>query len=251
MRDRDRVWLAVVVAAICGTIAGVSIYRSTKGPPARPPREPVAPDVKAFFDALTGIAPTSAETWPQADATVRESLSAQLRQLDARALPPTVALAETFASDLHAMLSGDFDAYVEQMRKQGVAIDKSEAQRGAWQVAAKMVNWTAIDAKAVAVRVYTLNGAKQPKPDGRKRLSTGTSRRKPGASKLPDSPDTGDLTILEVEIPMAIAVGPDLGERKPRLVQFRYAWHKELAVWSLWDIGTVLQPGDRSYMWPL
>ncbi len=251
MHNRGRLILALAVAVVCAAVAVVSVLRSTVS--AAPPREPqvVPPQVRALFDGLTGIAPTNAETWPQTESTAREALGAHLTRLDASSLPPTVALAETFTGDLRAMLSGDFDAYVQRMSKQGVAVDHSEARRAAWQGAARLINWTAIDAKAVVVRVYTLNGAKQPLPDGRKRFSTGTSRRKPGSSKLPESPNTATLTILEVEIPMLIAASPDISAKQPRLVQFRYAWHKELAVWSLWDVGTVLQPGDRSYMWPL
>ena len=250
MRDVGRVWLAALAAAICGTIAGVSIYRSTKGPPRRPPPV-VAPDVRAFFDALTGIAPTSAETWPQTESTAREALAASLSRLDVRSLPPTAALAETFTGDLHAMLSGDFDEFVRRMRKQGLPLDGSDAQRAAWATTAKMVNWAALDPAAATVRLYALNGTKQPRPAGRPNFGTGTSSRKYHGSKLPANPDTGDLTILDVEFPMAISVREETSVKRPRVVQFRYAWNRELGVWSLWAIGTLLEPGDRSYGWPL
>ncbi len=251
MRGHARVYLAISVALVAGIVAAVSIYRSVGRANPRPQPPAVKPDVQAFFAALTGTLPTSAETWASTEAAARASLSAQVRGLDARRLPATAALAETFTGELRAMLGGDFDSYVERMRQQGIRIEQTDASRAAWLAAAKLINWTALDANAIAVRIYALNGVKQPPPEGRKRLGTTNARRKPGSSTLPESPDTTGLTILEVEIPMAIAVGPDVSVKKPRIVQFRYAWNKELLVWSLWDMGTLIEPGDRGYMWPL
>lgn len=252
MRNRGRLILAILLAIVCGTVAVVSVFRSTV--PVSVRREPpaVRPEIRAFFDGLkTGIVSTSPEAWPRAEATAREALSKHIASLDARSLPPMAALAETFTGDLHAMVSGDFDAFVRGMRKQGILIEASEAQRAAWLAAAKLVNWAAFDPSAVSVRVFSLNGNVQPRPAGRPSLGTGTSSRHYPSSKLPACPDAGDLTILEVEFPMAIVVSEDTSQRKPRVVQFRYAWNKEVGSWSLWAIGTLTEPGDRTYGWPL
>ena len=251
MQHRGRLILALASAAVCAVVGVVSVVRSTV--PAAPRRPPpvVKPDVRAFFDALTGIGPTSPETWPQTAATAREALGRHLSRLDVRNLPPTAALAETFTGDLHAMLSGDFDEFVRGMQKQGIPVEGGDAHRAAWASAAKLVSWAPLDPAAVTVRVYALNGTEQPKPAGRPSLATGTSSRTYHGSRLPAYPDTGDLTILEVELPMAIAVGEDPSVKRPRVVQFRYAWNKALGTWSLWAIGTLLEPGDRTHGWPL
>lgn len=250
MAVQPRFALALVIA--CGGLvaAGFSLWRalgSTRARAAVPPHL-TRPEV------LAALAATVLDTHP-----TPETIHADLERARAKAmaaLPAGLALASpddltlAFREQLEAAIDGDYARHRVALAARGINLPDVPEAVADWNAIAAKTRLSPMGINALVVRLIYQAGRRVAPPETSQGYQSGELRRVLPGDPLPESPEAGGLTIVEVQLPMELP--PETtGPRVIALTGFRFAWHAGRRQWLLWSVVQLNKPSESSLMPPI
>ena len=247
---QPRFALALVIA--CGGLvaAGFSLWRTLGSARVRAavPPPPTRPEVLAALD------PTVLDTRP-----TPETIHAALERAGAKALaalPPDLTLARpddlalAFREQLAAAVDGDYARHRVALAARGINLPDVPEAAADWNAIAAKTRLSPMGINALVVRLIYQAGRRVAPPEALRGFQSGELRRVLRGDPLPESPEAGGLTIVEVQLPMELP--PETtGPRVIALTGFRFAWHAGRRQWLLWSVVQLNKPSQSSLMPPI
>ncbi len=181
------------------------------------------------------------------DAAERAAATAgpTLRGLDAIPASATEDLVEAFRQRFEMTISGDYDQNIEYLRARGdtLSAELAERDRENWVRQSQETRLARVSLKDVETRVIYKRGTRVAPDAVELGFSTSTTAPNAGRFPVPADAEAGDLTVVEVQLPMEKR---DVltSQLRPTLVGYQFAWSDSRGMWIPWKNVIYSDPTD-------
>ncbi len=171
--------------------------------------------------------------------------AATLSELDTVPASSAEDLVEAFRQRFEMTISGDYDQNIAYLRARGdtLSAELAEQDRDRWLRQSQETRLARVSLKDLDTRVIYRRGTRVAPDAVELGFSTSTTTPNAGRFPVPADAEAGDLTVVEVQLPMEKR-DVRTSQLRPTLVGYQFAWSDSRGMWIPWKNVIYSDPGD-------